>query len=170
MDEVGTAVISGNLNDIGIILSVNMNFCSIFKYDKYQLVKSSINKIMPYYISKFHDSFLKRYLETAKAHILDSDRIVFGMVASGFIKPLILHAKMIPNLEQSIRFIGLIKKIKKTSEFYKTTDATKCLPISLIICNQIGNVFGVSQKVYFFINLGLSKLWYPAKCTCKLKG
>jgi hypothetical protein len=147
MDEVGSIVISGNLNELGKILSVNLKVCSLLKYDKHQLINSSINKIMPYYISIFHDTFLKRYLETAKPHIIDSDRIVFGLLSSGFIRPFHIHVKMIPNLENSVRFLGLLKKLKKSNSFFNTTDYSKNSPVSFILCSHEGSIFGITQKV-----------------------
>ena len=147
MDDVGTVVISGNLSEIGKILSVNIKFCSIFKFEDSQLLRNSINKIIPQYLSQFHDSFIKRYMETAKKHVLDDHRIVFGLVSTGFIIPILIHVKVIPNLEESIRFIGLVKKLKKNDQFFFTTDSTKHLSTSFILCNSQGNLYGITKNV-----------------------
>ena len=40
MDELGIIVISGNLNEIGKILEVNLKFCQNFEFEKEDLIKN----------------------------------------------------------------------------------------------------------------------------------
>ena len=146
--EVGTIVISGNLVNIGQVLSVNLTLCKIFKFkEKHEIIKNKIQTIIPYYIGQFHDTFIKRYFESAKKNVLDKDRILFGLQSTGFIVPFLLHVKMIPNLNPSIRFLGYLKKLDKEHSFYKTKIFPKNTKISCILCNSEGSVFGISKNV-----------------------
>jgi PAS domain S-box-containing protein len=147
MEDVGSVVISGKSSEIGKILSVNLKFCSIFKYDSSQLLNNSINKIMPQYLSQYHDNFIKRYMESAKKNILDQDRILFGLKSTGFIRPTLIQVKLIPNLKDNIRFIGLVKKLKKTDNFFFTSDYTNYISTSFILTTEQGNVYGITKNV-----------------------
>ncbi len=146
--NVGTAVISGNLTDLGVILSVNLNFCKLFKLEKNDILKNSVNNIIPYYISQFHESFIKRYFNTAVKNVLDVDRILFGLKSTGFLVPVILHTKIIPNLDQSIRFIGYMKKIEKIHNFFKSRLNPANFQTAFLLVNNEGSVFGISKTVY----------------------
>ena len=128
METVGTAIISGTIYDTGKILSVNSNFCKILKYDKVDLIKSNINKIVPPYISDFHNKFILNYIETERKHILDKIRILYAIDNSGFIIPVQIYVKIIPNLDYDIRFIGLLKNVDSNNHIFETTEETKNLP------------------------------------------
>ena len=119
--------------------------------DKNEFLNKLINIIIPYYISQFHESFIKRYFNTAKKNILDKDRLLFGLKSTGFIFPIILHTKIIPNLDQSIRFIGYMSGIKKSHKFYKTRILSPNYKVFFMICNNDGFVFGISKSVLFSI-------------------
>ena len=146
--EVGTTVISGNLVNIGEILSVNLTLCKNFKFkEKHEIIKNKIQIIIPYYIAQFHDAFIKRYFDAAKKYVLDNDRTVFGLLTTGFILPFMMHVKIIPNLNPSIRFLGFLKKLDKDHSYYKTKIFPKYTKISTLLCNSEGSVFGISKNV-----------------------
>ena len=141
-------MVSGNLEDLGEVLSVNIKFCKLFKFDdKNEILKNSIKTIIPYFIAQYHDNFFKRYFNTAKKNILDMDRILFGLKSTGFLCPIVLHTKIIPNLDKSIRFIGYMKKMENTHTFYKTRILSKKYEVAILLCNNEGSVFGISKSV-----------------------
>lgn len=114
---------------------------------KNEILRKSIKTIIPYYISQHHDNFIKRYFDTAKKNILDKDRNLFGLNFSGFVIPIILHTKIIPNLDKSIRFIGYMKKMEKNHPFYKTRIDIKNPNVSFLLSTNEGYVFGISKLV-----------------------
>jgi len=147
MEIVGTIIISGRLNDTGKILSINTNACKILNYDKNELMFNNINNIVPPYISEYHDGFILNYIETSKKHIVDSIRIVFAIINTGFLIPISLLSKIIPNLDDGIRFIGLIRKLNRQDKFYRTTDETKNVPVTIMMVKEDGVIFSVNHEV-----------------------
>ena len=145
IDNVGICIISGDINELGRITFINMKLSSIFKYEKEELVGHSINKIVPYYIGQFHDDYIMRYFKTATKHILDKIRIVFGLNSEGFIFPVYINVRVVPDLDDSIRFIGLLKKIEKNSSFFKSAAAKDVSRINFIMTDEKYNIVGVSK-------------------------
>jgi len=152
MDELGIIVISGNLNEIGKILDVNLKFCQNFEFEKEDLVKNNVNKIVPFGIGQHHDRFIKNFLETANARILNKSKILFGQTANGFLIPLQNIIKTIPNLEESIRFIALMQKVRKTNFIYNAhSDVYKKSMTSFILCDANWYAFGITKMVIIII-------------------
>ena len=129
-------------------MQINTNFTKLFNYDREDLEKRNISKILPAYLAQYHDSFIKRYLETAQEHIINAPRIVFGLSSVGFIFPLMIYVKIIPNLDCGIRFIALLKKLSKKHSFYSLGQNDKLnTQISSIQCDSEGRVFAISKQV-----------------------
>ena len=153
MDQVGISIISGNISNIGKILTINHQLCSMLGYDKDELSLETVNKICPSYIAQFHDEFIYRYLETAKKHIIDKVRIVFSLSKENLLIPTFIFVKVIPNLKNSVCFIGLLKKLKKDHPFLNidTHEKNKDYEIesdkvSFMISNAKGEVFGITKN------------------------
>eukprot|EP00756_Hemistasia_phaeocysticola_P034658 Hpha_TRINITY_DN16534_c3_g2::TRINITY_DN16534_c3_g2_i1::g.133600::m.133600 len=61
---------------VGEILIFNKAATELFGYPEDVAVGSNLKILMPYSISKDHDMFLKRYLETGKKYVIDTSRRV----------------------------------------------------------------------------------------------
>ena len=77
------------------------------------------------------------------------ERILFALKSTGFLVPIILHTKIIPNLDQSIRFIGYMKKIERVHRFYKARVRSNNSLTAFMIVNSEGLVFGISKSIKF---------------------
>ena len=156
MDDIGTCIMSGDLSTLGQILEVNHKFCSIFNFSKNELIKNSISIIIPYPISSNHNSFIMRYLESAKKNILDKLRVLMSVNSFGFLLPVMLFVKLIPNLKQSVRFIGLIKKIPRSYKLFRTLDSIYEDEICFIMTNKDGFVTALSKSALTHFGVPLS--------------
>jgi len=148
MEEVGTIIISGTLDDTGVILDINDHFYKLFKYkSKDDLLKNNVTKIIPSYIAQYHDSYIHNFLNTSELQILNTLRIVFGLNNNGFIFPLMMFIKIIPNLDESVRFIALMKDLDTENNIYKIGDKNIAKFLSFIICDKEGVITNISKNV-----------------------
>ena len=181
MDDVGSCVISADLLSLGKILNCNLQFGNIFKYEKDDLKMESINKLIPSYISDFHNDFLLRYLETGKKHIIDKNKLLFGLRSDGLVVPIIFFVKAVPNLDKSIRFIGLVKKLNKNHPFWKppvnlyetyeenklNTNIKSSKIVSFILTTHTGKVFGITKNALKLFGIPLNILLPSSKLKSK---
>ena len=178
MDEIGSCVISGDLMKLGNILHCNLQFGNIFKYEQKDLKMEKINKIIPSFISDFHNEFILRYLETGKSHISGKNRLLFGLRSDGLMVLIVLFVKTVPNLENSVRFIGLVKKVSKNHPLWRIP---QCLSeedqdgliqlndnspyenqyakyVSYLLTNESGKVFGITKNAIKLYGIPLNVL------------
>lgn len=166
MDDIGTVIVSGDLNTLGVIQNVNYKFCSFFNYNKLELIKSSINLIIPQPLASQHNNFILRYLETAKKHVLDKLRVLMAVNALGFLFPIMTLSKLVPNLTESVRFIALVKKIPRSYKLFKTPDSIYEDEICFLLTNQQGIITAISKSSLTKLGIPLS-LTYSNKFNAK---
>jgi hypothetical protein len=51
------------VNNPGQILCITKNVCQILGYKIEDLICQKVNKVMPFMFSKFHDKFLRNFIE-----------------------------------------------------------------------------------------------------------
>ena len=51
-----------------------MSAASFFGYDKGELLNKKVNNIMPNLYARYHDDFLKRFIDTNEATLLNKER------------------------------------------------------------------------------------------------
>ncbi len=176
MDDVGSCVISADLLSLGKILNCNLQFGNIFKYEKDDLRMESINKLIPSYIADFHNDFLLRYLQKGKSHIIGKNKLLFGLRSDGLTIPIIIFVKSVPNLEKSIRFIGLVKKLSKKHFLWKpplnlyeesqnhdyiTLNMSNKKIVSFILTTISGQVYGITKNALKLFGIPLNVLLPP---------
>lgn len=153
MDKVSIIIISGDMVSLGKILSVNHQFCSIFQYTKEELNKDTLNKLMPSYIGQYHDEFIHRFFETSHPIVLDKLDILYGLSKEGLSIPTYLYVKLIPDLTHSVRFVGIMKPLRKNHPFlwpqihhlpenYEPWSKSCCI----LLVTDKGEVFGANKN------------------------
>ncbi len=177
MDDVGSCVISADLMSLGKILNCNLQFGNIFKYEKDDLRMESINKLIPSYIADFHNDFLLKYLQKSKSHIIGKNKLIFGLRSDGLTIPIIIFVKSVPNLEKSIRFIGLVKKLSKKHILWKpplnlyeesknhdniTLSMSNTKIVSFILTTISGQVYGITKNALKLFGIPLNILLPPS--------
>lgn len=160
MDKVGIAIISGNINSLGKILTINHQLSAILGYDKDELLQDTVNKLCPSFIGQYHDEFMYRYLETAKKHIIDQIRIVFAVSKDLMLIPIFIFVRVIPNLNESVRFIGLIKKVKSDHPFLLANGIENSnefevenVKAAFIVSNAKGEIFGETKNTMCYFGI-----------------
>lgn len=160
MDKVGIVIISGNIYSLGKILSINHQLSAMLGYDKDELLQDTVNNLCPSFIGQYHDEFMCRYLETAKKHIINKIRIVFAISKELMLVPIFIFVKVIPNLNESVRFIGLIKKVKSDHPFLLANGIEKSnefevenVKAAFIVSNAKGEIFGETKNTMSYFGI-----------------
>ena len=106
----------------------------MFGWKKDDLVGRNLSVLMPSPISEQHDSFLKRYMETGKAAILGSTRVMGGLHKQGHTISVRLGVSRVESAS-GVSFIGVLRPITEEEECRVTIYAygiiqscTKSLP------------------------------------------
>ena len=148
------------LNSLGKILTINHQLSAILGYDKDELLQDTVNKLCPSFIGQYHDEFMYRYLETAKKHIIDQIRIVFAVSKDLMLVPIFIFVRVIPNLNESVRFIGLIKKVKSDHPFLLANGIENSnefevenVKAAFIVSNAKGEIFGETKNTMCYFGI-----------------
>ena len=70
-DEFKYIIISADDNNLGIILNISLNACSIFGYTKNELIGKNINILIPQVFHKQFGKYLKIHTNNIKTHFYD---------------------------------------------------------------------------------------------------
>ncbi len=110
INTIADAVIT--INPQGNIESFNPAAEHIFGYDAIEVLDKNVKILMPEYIAKQHDGFLKRYMDTQDAHVIGKTVEVEAKKQSGERFPIELSvSEMI--LESGTLFCGVIRDISQ---------------------------------------------------------
>ena len=101
---------------------------------------------MPQFIGIKHDMYLKNFLETGEKNFLDKESIMFAKDKSGFLIPIKLLIRMIPNLTSGLKFIGQCIRLKTNSEILKPDPDLKCNDLFFILTDLNYKFLGVSEN------------------------
>jgi two-component system, LuxR family, sensor kinase FixL len=106
------------LDSKGIIYYVNKPLCSIFGYDKEELLGRTPSFLAPPPISERHDEYMHKFFVSSEANILGLRRIVNGIRKNGEIFSMYLVVNQV-NMLDKIYYIGLIIDMSKIESLRK---------------------------------------------------
>jgi hypothetical protein len=62
-----------------------MAAASLLGFDKNELMNKKINNIMPQLYARYHDDFLRRFLDTNEATLLNKERLLLAKHKNGYL-------------------------------------------------------------------------------------
>ncbi len=137
------------IDDQGIIETFNKAAENIFGYSSSEVIGENINLLMPEPYKSQHDQYLKNYLETGKANILNFSRELVGLRKDGTEFPLDLAVNEM-FLGKHRKYIGSIRDItgrkKVERELHKLSQAVEQSPSTVLITDPKGNIEYVNPK------------------------
>ncbi|KRX10486.1 PAS domain [Pseudocohnilembus persalinus] len=110
IESLPKVTISLEGDSLGMIINVNLAICSMFGYNKNELVNMKINQLMPYIYAQHHDEFLEKFLETQSLSYFKQERIVYYQNNQGLIFPSSLKVHQIETLQNGIQLVGTFKQ------------------------------------------------------------
>jgi len=134
--------------DIGRIINANFETKALLGYQNSEIKGGNVRVLMPKILADNHDTFIKNYFETAKAKILEQQRIVFAKSKEGYLIPVNILIKAIPNLQRSLTFIGFLKRLDEESEFLQAPQQFAGAEYHIIMCDGEGQIFGFTENCW----------------------
>lgn len=130
-------IVSGDYKTMGTILQTNNETLKILERKKDKVIGESVELIMPKIYADFHDYWMKRYFETNKGNIMNGQRNIFVINRRGFMVLVNLLVKIIPEVSDGIRVVGIFSELK-----HKKTDCV------VLINASNGHVAGITEECY----------------------
>ncbi len=163
LDAVITNAAEGiiTISSAGIIQSFNRSAESIFGYTLEEVIGKNVNALMPEEISRNHDQYLRKYLDTGTAHIIGIGREVEGLRKDGTYFPMFLSVSR-NDIDGETTFTGMVRDLteehaaRDSEERYRTLFEQSPLGIAIEDLSQIKEVIdrllreGVSDLADYF--------------------
>ncbi|CDW76577.1 pas domain s-box family protein [Stylonychia lemnae] len=134
--------------DIGNIVNANFETKELLGYKNKEIKGKNVRILMPKILSDNHDSFIQNYFETAKAKIIEVKRIVIAKDKQGFIIPVHILVKAIPNLQRNLTFVGFLKKVDENDPFMQPPSIFAGQEYHLIVTDPEGQIHGFSRNCW----------------------
>ena len=85
----------------------------MFGYRADFLTGKDISIVMPELIGDIHRGLMVKFFDKPESRTLNRFRELFMKDADGYLVPIILYPKVLPNLQKGLKFIGAIKRISQ---------------------------------------------------------
>lgn len=105
-------VLEAEGKQLGFIEYVNEEVENLLGYSSRELIGKDINLIIPRTIAKVHTLLMTKFFEKAESSVLNKVRELFAKDKDGYLIPIYLFSKVLPNLSNGLKFIGVMKRIK----------------------------------------------------------
>jgi diguanylate cyclase (GGDEF)-like protein/PAS domain S-box-containing protein len=107
------------IDRLGIIREVNPAAVRMFGYDRRELIGANVSVLMPSPDRERHDTYLRDYLHTGKAHIIGVGREVLGQRKDGSLFPLDLAVSEVLADGEHL-FAGIVRDVTERHRFQET--------------------------------------------------
>jgi hypothetical protein len=119
----------------GEVLSATKNICSLLGFKKDEVEGQNVNKIMPYVFARYHDKYLRNFIEKGSIGMLrNKEKIFYARNAEKFILPITVRLKLEYLSSEGFFASSLIKKTPTKSEF--------------VLLNNYGKIEEISEELY----------------------
>jgi PAS domain S-box-containing protein len=89
-------IMSLEAEKVGYILHTNDEIYRILGFERKNLIGKKVNALQPKMIAEVHDSFLRKFLETAKRSAINHSLQLFAVTQNGYLRPISLLIKLYP--------------------------------------------------------------------------
>lgn len=97
---------------------------------------------MPYVYSKYHDEFLKRYVDTNETNFANRDKVVYAKTKIGYIYPIQIHVKPVYHaLKDSVEFFALFRREKLLRNYGFMAITAEGIVKDISACNKFLSFF-----------------------------
>ena len=89
-----------------------------------------------------HDTFLKKFLDTARRNIIEEIRQMPAVCADGYIRPITLCVKLYPQISDKVVIIGFIQHLNK----FENYEAETLTGIAPALLNKITHHYVITDN------------------------
>lgn len=104
-------ILRTDFRNLGVIEFANQEVYSMFGYRPDLLIGKDISVIMPESIGTVHRKLMMRFFDKGESPIINKFRELFVRDSDGYLVPVMIYPKVLPNLSRGLKFIGAIKRI-----------------------------------------------------------
>lgn len=142
-------IISGNRSNMGTVVNANHELDQILGYKKSELIGENISLIMPEIIGRHHNLFLQNYFEKHEqtTNEIAKERLVFAQHTKGFLVPIMLFVRVIPNLENGVQFLGFLTQPKNLEDLLAGDVAFSNDDVLLLLLDPVYKLVGFNCNV-----------------------
>lgn len=148
-NNAAVLMISGNKSDMGTIINANHELEQSLGYKKDELIGENISIIMPETIGKHHNIFLQSSFEKKDQSNKEEikERLVFSQHKKGYLVPTLLFARVVPNLENGVQFLGFLKPASKLEEWQSSDSQITNDDVFILLLNSNYEIMGFNQTI-----------------------
>jgi two-component system sensor kinase FixL len=99
----------------GKMTAVNTSTCRLFGYSLEELLGQNVSLLMPEPYRSAHNDYMRRYLDTGRAHIIGIGREVLAQRKNGTLFPTRLSVGRLPDCDPP-RFVGMLRDVTAEHE------------------------------------------------------
>ena len=126
---------------MGTIKFISKDVTNMLGYHQKELKGLNISTIMPSGLADVHDSLMKGYFSSSRTSVLSLTRSVFPLDKHGYMVPSEILIKMLPDLDNGARGVGLLRELNKS---YSSNDDDEYGREHFVMFEgQNGRVYGV---------------------------
>lgn len=145
---------SGNKVDLGNIVNIGNEVTEILGYKPSELIAKSVNVIMPHFYAQNHQKYMQKYIETGEAKTIGKKRFFYCLDRKGYIRGCSTFVKVLPDLSEGLRFVGLIRDFEGINLGKPLQDNMKnVITHNLIFDSATGEIMGISQSLFAHFGL-----------------
>jgi len=124
-----------------------MAAASLIGYDKNEIMNKKVNNIMPLLYARYHDDFLKRFLDTNEATLLNKERQLLGKNKNLYLQPInVLLRPVYHVLKEGVEFVATFKRDKKIKD------------VAYLVCNKDYLVEDITSTCITLLGIDLKSL------------
>lgn len=138
-------VVSGNPNTMGDIVTVNNEIMLNLGFKAKEVIGQNCGVLCPQYISAKHNQMIENFIKRGTSNFLKSRRVIVACNSRGFLVLMETFIKVLPSVDEGIRFVGIFRTLEDYSEFFK--EKGPCLPsdFAFIVTSMDGQILGINE-------------------------
>lgn len=136
--------VSGNVDSPGRITKINQGFTKIFQYSKSEAIGHYISLLIPAIISEKHKDYMEYHFKTGHNRVLNKERNLFALHRNGFSFPIKLVVRQIPDINEGIQYVGMIRQMEGDNEYILTDEKGIIDSISI----GIGGILSINGSIF----------------------
>lgn len=153
-ESVGLLIMSCNNLELGKIKWVNKKISNILHFNKNDLSKLKINRLLPPIIAQKHNELIKAFIQSNKEFYANLTRIGFMITANDYMIPVVLYMNIFPRIKNGIEMVAMVTRvINNTFILYKNPEIKTKTKICFVLINEDGSIEAVDKNANTFLGI-----------------
>jgi PAS domain S-box-containing protein len=137
------------IDNMGTVLRFSRAASEEFGHDADAVIGQNVKMLMPHFIAKNHDMYLRRYRETGVKHVVDRIRRVKALRKDGTTFGCEIEVKEFKRTARDSVFLGFVRNIETVLEYEKATKLNEAVSdmaeVPVVVMDKVGQIFRVNR-------------------------